>query len=352
MSETLDELLERVGANKPKEEIAVTPVAEEVKSKVVSAETAKSEEPTEVDENAEPKSFIDKLKEVSEAKVETPKEEVKPEVAAAELLAEIESYKAKLANYESDPLHKAVDMGATREELLAIAAELKSKDYSKSSYSDLIAAEIARETGLEGDELVESIEQAIYEYESLPKYKQVLEEKKLKAKFESEAKLGESPTLKAIEAAYEEKNKGFKTPEAIKEERETIAQQETEAIKSVGKGLVGAVLHGVEFTEAMLNEIVTKDYHIDKVADFVDEKGNLDIGGFIQTKFITKNLEAMIQWAKEEGKREANQGSGVTKVVRKGSTTIVQSDPNKQALKDLGMPDYIVDAPKVRILTD
>ena len=136
--ENFEQLRERVGANgtqeeKPKEETTevVVETTQEVVEEVVEETTeGKVEETTE--EETLQTSFSELLK-------ETPATEEKVVEIPQEVLSEIESYKQKLADYEAqfnDPLVKAVTAGATKEQLIAIAAELNGKDYSNSSYRD------------------------------------------------------------------------------------------------------------------------------------------------------------------------------------------------------------------------
>jgi len=363
MVETLDDLLERVGADKPQKteaEIAAEQAeiakqeserlesekaqqeAEEERLKL-EAEANKTDEEKEAEilaaEEASKKSFSELLKTV---KPEGEKKEVE---IPQEFLAELESYKTKIKAYESDPLVKAVTAEATKAQLIAIAAELNGKDYSNSSYQDLIASEIRDVTGMSGEELEEQISEAMVEFNALPKWKQMAAEKEIRAKFQATAKKGESPTLEALESAYLEKAKGFKTPEQAQNEIKEIATKEKAAIKELGKQLVGSNLYGVEFTADVLNEIVEKDYDVNKVADFVDEKGDLNIGEFIQSKFISKNLAKMIELAEERGAKKANQGNAKTKTIKSTGVTTKQIDAKAQELTDLGL-GHVVEAPK------
>lgn len=361
MSETLDELLARVGANaepeKKEEKVEETKV-EETKVEPKKEEPEPDKEPEKVEgeeelEEEEGNTFFDKLKAIGAEKPasEEKKEEKSTEIPA-DVLAELESYKSKLAKYETDPLHKAVEMGASQDELLTIAAELKGKDYSKTSYQDLLASDIAALTGLEGEELLEQVELALEEYNSLPKYKQIAQEKELRAKFQSQSKKGESPTLQAIQAAYEEKSKGLKKPEDIQKEIEAIAATEKEAIKSFGSQLVGSKLYGVELTQEILDEIVNKDYHVDKVSEYLDEKGSLDIPKFIESKFVIKNLAKMIELAEKRGEKKANRGAARTTTVKNKSVTTTPVDPNKEELRVLGVPDHVLNASKPLVMRD
>jgi hypothetical protein len=338
----LDDLLEnakKLGLNKSGTEktqeaetkVEETKVEAEVEEKVETEPEVETQvETEEVDEN---NSFLDVLKDTGGKK-----EEVKPEVPA-EFLAELETYKTKLAAIESDPLVKAVMAEATKEQLVAIAAELNGKDYSKSSYKDLMEMEIRNE-GYEGDELQEQLEAVLESFDSMLDFEKKRAEKALREKFQKEAKKGESPTLASLEAAFQEKLS--KQPKA--EDIQKIVEVEKKEINTIGSKLLGKKLYGVEFTADTLKDIVEKEYDVNKVAEFVDKEGNLDAVSFIQSKFISKNFNKMIEWAKEEGKREANKGNAVTKGTG-GRTSPVTANPVSESKKNKEglLPQYILD---------
>jgi hypothetical protein len=296
---------------------------------------------TELDENdnptqegEEPKSFIEILK--GKTANETKSVEIPDEVKA-----EIESYKKKLELYESDPLVKAVTAEATKEQLIAIAAELNGKDYSKSSYKDLMEVEIRNE-GFEGEELEEQLNAIMSEFEDLLPFQKKKAEKQIQERFQSQAKKGESPTLQALEAAYKDRISTLETPEQFKQRIDTIAQNEKKAIESVGKQLLGSQLYGVEFTADTLKEIIEKDYDVNKVSDYANEKGELDVAGFIQSKFISKNFATMIEKAKEEGRKEALKGTANTQGRGRTTTTTSNTVSKSKANKEGLLPDYIL----------
>lgn len=295
----------------------------------------------ELDENGnpieeEPKSFIELLKGKTTTTDETKAVEIPDEVKA-----EIEAYKKKLELYESDPLVKAVTAEATKEQLIAIAAELNGKDYSKSSYKDLMEVEIRNE-GFEGDELEEQLKAVMYDFDSLLPFQKKKAEKQIQEKFQSQAKKGESPTLQALEAAYQEKLGSSESPEQFKQRIDTIAQNEKKAIESVGKQLLGSQLYGVEFTADTLKEIIEKDYDVNKVSDYANEKGELDVAGFIQSKFIAKNFATMIEKAKEEGRKEALKGTANTQGRGRTTSTTANTVSKSKANKEGILPDYIL----------
>lgn len=351
--ETLEDLLARVGANsteKTAEEIAAEQQAEEQRLQAeaeAEAERLKQEAEKEKGSGEGEEENTETQKSFSEILGNAKPEEKKVEVPA-EVLAEIESYKQKVAQYEAklnDPLVKAVTAEATKEQLLAIAAELQGKDYSKSSYKDLLTLEISQITGMEGEELEEQVIEALAEFDSMPKWKQIAAEKEMQAKFESKAKKGESATLQALEAAYSEKVKTIKTPEQMQKEIQEIEKADKEAISTLGKKLIGQKLYGVEFTEDTLKEIVEKDYGVDKVNEYLNEKGELNIGGFLEDKFIKKNLAKMIELAEERGAEKAKKGTAVTKTVKQTGVTTTKVDPKAEELRALGL-NNVVEAPK------
>ena len=345
--ENFEQLLDRVGANgtqeeKPKEETTevVVETTKEVVEEVVEETTeGKVEETTE--EETLQTSFSELLK-------ETPATEEKVVEIPQEVLSEIESYKQKLADYEAqfnDPLVKAVTAGATKEQLIAIAAELNGKDYSKSSYRDLMEAEIRAE-GFEGEELERQLEAVMSDFELLQDYQKRKEERELRAKFQATAKKGESPTLEALDLAYQEKAKSFKTKEQVQEEIKAIATKEKLEIKEFGLKRVGSKFWGVEITESEINDSVEKHYNVHKIADFLnDDDGKLDMEGFIEAKFYKRNIAKIVELAEARGAKKANQGTAVTKTVKQTSATVEKTDPKKEELKAIGL-GHVTDAPK------
>jgi len=340
--DTLDDLLDRakdLGLN-PNKEVEVekteTEKVETEKVEEVVEETTETTEATETEtEKKEEETeglFFELLKDAK-------KEEPKPTEVPAEVLAELETYKNKLAAIESDPLVKAVMAEATKEQLVAIAAELNGKDYSKSSYKDLIEMEIRNE-GFEGEELESQLESIMESFENMLPFERKRAEKALQEKFQKEAKKGESPTLAALEAAYQEKVAKMPKPEDIQK----IAEVEKSEIKTLGSKLVGKSLYGVEFTNDLLQEIIEKEYDVNKVTEYVDKEGNFDAASFIEKKFITKNFAKIIEGAKEQGRKEANKGTAVTQGTR-GRTTSVTANPASasKANKEGLLPDYLLE---------
>lgn len=290
----------------------------------------------------EPKSLLDalSLKKDEKKEVELPDE-------FKERLSKVEAEKAELASklqsIESDPLVKAVMADATKQQLIAIAAELNGKDYSKSSYKDLIATEIQNISGFEGEELAEQVELALEEFNALPKWKQVAAEKEIQAKFQASSKKGESARLQALEDAYLEKTKGVKSAKDIEAENQLIIQSEINSIKTLGEGAIGTSLFGVPFTQEELNDIITKEYHPAKVEEYLDEKGNLDAAKFIVDKFKLRNLDKMLEAAREDERKKHNIKTSVAKGTNlKGNPVNVDELTDEQKnMKAMGFPTYM-----------
>lgn len=347
--ETFDDLLEKaekIRQNSNKEVITEgnekpEVIEKEEEEKVETTEEVETTEKVESTEKVEePKSFSDLLKDVVEVHtkpIEVP-EEIKKEIDTYK--AQLEETKAKLQSIESDPLVKAVLAGATKEQLTKVAAELNGKDFSKASYEELIRVEIEQTTGLSGEELQEQVALALDEFNSQPLYKQKIQEKSLRESVQSKFKGGESETLKELENAYLEKAKSIKNPADIQKELQETAEAEKASIVTLGKRLVGSELYGVKFTEEILNEIVEKDYAVDRVSEFIDEKGNLNVPQFIQSKFLLKNIEKIYQNGIEQGKKEAQKGTFVP--TGGGKTSAATSNQKNPALADKEglLPDY------------
>ena len=303
------------------------------KQRLAAEKAAKGEEGGE-----DPKEFLQVLETVAK-----PAEEKKEVEIPKEFIEELNTYKSKLERYEADPLHKAISVGATKEDLISIAAELKGKDYSKTSYRDLLASDLKEKTGLDGEELEGAVEEALAEHTSLPAWKQKMVENQLRKDFESRAKLGESPTLQALEAAYAEKLKSVKTPEQMQKELADVATAEKNAIKQLGEKLIGAELYGVQFTKDELDKIIAEDYDVQNIdKKYMDKEGNLNVGEFIKGKFTERNLAKMIELAEQRGALKANKGAAVTSANPSGvAPVVVNTTPTKARLEGI-LPDYVV----------
>lgn len=343
---TFEEILEANAKAKQEQEEAAKAqqqetTEEEVVEETQQQETTETEVETETETEVEqPKSLLDAFSMAT--KVE--EEEVVPEKVKAkleQLELEKKELAEKLTSIQSDPLVKAVTADATKEQLLAIAAELNGKDYSKSSYKDLLEAEIRAE-GFEGEELSEQLEAELEKFESLLPYQKRKIEKEMREKFQATVKKGESPTLANLEAAYQEKIKGQLTPEQYKEKEKAIIQADKEAIKKLGEGAIGTQLYGVEFTKEELNDILTKEYTPQKADLYANEKGEIDAAKFIVDTFKLRNFEKMMELAEQRGKAKDNviasaaRGKTVT-AVNKGE---VLTDAQKN-MKAMGYPEYI-----------
>lgn len=325
--------------------LAAEKEAAEEAERLAAEEAAKSKTQEELDaeeaaKQNESKSLLDALS----MTIEEEKEEVVPEKVKKQL-EQLESEKnelaKKLTSLESDPLVKAVTAEATKEQLIAIAAELSGKDYSKSSYKDLLEAEI-RSLGFEGEELTEQLEAELEKFESLLPYQKRKVEKEMRDKFQSNVKKGESPTLANLEAAYQEKMKSVETPEQYKAKVKAIVEADKAAIKKVGENAIGTKLYGIEFTKQELNDILEKEYTPEKADLYANEKGELNVSKFIVDTFKLRNLDKMIELAREEGKKSSNvvaeaaRGQART-TVSKGE---VLTDAQKN-MKAMGFPEHI-----------
>ena len=340
---TFEEILE--ANEKAKKEMEAAAQAEQQAETTETEEVVEVEEPetpaeTEEQEEVKPKSLLDAVS----IAIEEEKEEVVPEKVKKQLEqleAEKNELAKKLTSLESDPLVKAVTAEATKEQLIAIAAELSGKDYSKSSYKDLLEAEIRAE-GFEGEELTEQLEAELEKFESLLPYQKRKIEKEMREKFQASVKKGESPTLANLEAAYQEKMKSVETPEQYKAKVKAIVDADKAAIKKIGESAIGTQLYGVEFTQQELNDILEKEYTPEKADLYANEKGELNASKFIVDTFKLRNLDKMIELAREEGKKKSNivaeaaRGQART-TVSKGE---VLTDAQKN-MKAMGFPEHI-----------
>jgi hypothetical protein len=198
---TAEQLAEKKAADEAKaeearlaaEQKAIDDAAEQARLAAEEAKKGKSQEELDAEEAARLEAEKNKPKSLEEillaGKVEK-QEEVIPESVKAkmeQLEREKEEIAGKLASLQSDPLVKAVTAEATKEQLIAIAAELNGKDYSKSSYKELMEAEIRAE-GFEGEELAEQLEAELSNFETLLPYQKKKLENELRAKFQATAK--------------------------------------------------------------------------------------------------------------------------------------------------------------------
>jgi hypothetical protein len=355
MTKTLEQLLEENKALDTAEETKPEEIQEEVKPEEEIQEEIKPEEQIETPEEVideekkeekseevqEPgkKSFIDLIN----GKKDEPKEEEAPK--AAELTEDIKAKLDRLAEIESNPLHKAISLGATKEELKKIAAEIAATDFSKMTYEQLLSIEVAKETGLEGEALEEEVSLLMAEHESKSAYQKVQAEKALKAQFESSAI--ESPTLKSLEEAYQAMPDPKLQAAKIAELKEQTILSEKREIAEFGKGLIGSELNGVEFTESELNKIIEEEYDIDAVAPYVNKDNKIEVGKFIYDKFRLRNFEKMVEAEVAKRVKQSNRETVVTKKVANGTSPATGTvDPKKEVAKGLGLPDYVVDKMK------
>lgn len=351
MTKTLEQLLEENKALEAAEETQTEETQEEVKQEEVQEETQESEEEqtetteevvevveeekSEETQTSEKKSFIELISE----KTDDPQDPAATK--AVELTEEIKAKLDRLAEIESNPLHKAITLGATKEELKKIAAEIASTDYSKMTYEQLLSIEVAKETGLEGDDLTEEVSLLMAEHESKSAYQRVQAEKALKAQFDSIAI--ESPTLKSLEEAYSSlPDPKLQAVEVAKLKEQTMIAEKRE-LAEFGKRLIGSELNGVEFTESELNKIIEEEYDVDAVVPYINKDSKIEAGKFIYDKFRLRNFEKMVDAEVAKRVKQSNRETVVTTRTAKGSSPAVGTvDPNKEVAKGLGLPDYVV----------
>jgi len=352
MTKTLEQLLEENKALDAAQEAQTEEVQEETQQEEVQEDAQESEEEevpvveipaaeTKEEEKSEEaqdtgkKSFIDLIN----GKTDAPQEKV--ETQAAELADDIKAKLERLAEIESNPLHKAISLGATKEELKKIAAEIASMDFSKMTYEQLLSIEVAKETGLEGDDLDEEVSLLMAEHESKSAYQRVQAEKALKAQFDSSAI--ESPTLKSLEEAYLSMPDPKLQAVEFAKLKEQTATSEKRELADFGRKLVGSELNGIEFTEAELNKIIEEEYDVDAVAPYINKDSKIEAGQFIYDKFRLRNFERMVEAEVAKRVKQSNRETVVTKRAAGGSSPMTgKVDPNKELAKSLGLPDYVV----------
>jgi len=150
--------------------------------------------------------------------------EKKPEIPKAEFTPEQIEKLAKAEALENNPLVKAFELGATAADIKKIAKELAGEDFSKVPFAELLKTEIARETGLEGEDLVAAVEEELLTHDSLTTYQKGVKEKELRAKFNTAG--GESATLKKLEEVYAALPKP-ESEEVIKGKIAKVIEEET-----------------------------------------------------------------------------------------------------------------------------
>jgi fused signal recognition particle receptor len=283
------------------------------------------------------KSFYELM---NESKADQAKAKVAEEAKEVELSAEIKAKLDRLAAYESDPLHSAIALGASQEELKKIASEIAANDFSKLSFQQLLELDIKRATGLSGEELAAELDLLMAEHDSLSVYHKSIKEAALRSQYSSVDE--ESPTLKALKKAYEEK--GPVQTQDVKELYELTAKQEKAEIVAVGKNFIGSQLNGVDFTESELNSILEQDYHPDAVTKYLDKDSNLQVDKFLFDAFRLRNFDKMVE--AEVAKRlavERKINAAIPNASDKGGSAAFEKvDQNKEVMKGLGLPDYIV----------
>lgn len=266
----------------------------------------------------------------------TPKEEIKVEIPE-DFKKELDEYKAKLSQYESDPLVQAVKMGATDKDIKQIAKEIAATDISDLSTTQLIEKAVRDAfPDYSAEELAEALDTELSTYETLSPLAKKSHDEILRNKY-SNAEYS-SPTLKKLQEAFSlsQANKVDYNPE---QEIAKAIQQETTLIKTIGSQLVGKTLKGVLFDEAKLNEVLS-EYDVNKVQPYLDKEGNLDAVGFIQDKFEKKYREEMINHEVEKRVKQRMKEFVVTGKETPSTTPSVSNlSETEQKLRDRGFND-------------
>lgn len=312
------------------------------------AETPADEDEDDKDRN----SFLESIKSV------TPKEEapaeppappaIDPEIQAK--LAKLEELEAKVKFFEEDPLAKALELNATPEQLKAIAKELVESDTSTKTVDELIEIAVKSQFGdLTPEELDEIVSREKIDFENLSPLAQKEKEKSLK-EYVKTTSTG-SKTLEKLQAAYQEKLSANQQPDntALIAEAKQAEEAERTYISEYGKSLLGKKLYGVEFTQEHLDSIA-KEYSLDKGTKFLNDKGQIDVSKLIVKDFMEKNMDVMIENEVQARVKKALKGQLVDpKLQHKGGTPNGQEHPNIQKMKDMGMPQYIIEAERKKL---
>ena len=353
---TLEELLAEEEARKnstaPETVVAQTEtttetqeeVVEEVKVEDVAVETQVETTQTETTETTEEKpeglSFLDKMKELGTETPDSTTEQTQT-TQTAETQTEIpDDVKAKLEELEAiknNPIFQAIQLGANKEDIKKLALEIANADVSTKTFEQLLRMEIETETGLQGDELEDELNAQLAKHESLLVYDQKKFEKELRNKFSNQT--ANLSTLSALEAAMKANPK--EEVQDIEVLKAQTAKQEQSAIASLGKNFVGTVLHGVEFTEQELENIIKEEYSVESFSPYVKADGSPDVSKFLFDKFRLRNFEIMTENAAKMAQK--NNGTTIKTPIPNGKPPLATTvDPKKETLKELGIPDYLV----------
>lgn len=327
---------EAKAAQEEADRLAAEEEAEKKEEKPAEGEEKKEEE--EEEDEKEVNTLFDKIKAIDPNKQEVEKKE--EEKVATVIPDDVKAKLEELEAIKNNPFFQATQLGATKEQIKQIAAEIAGTDYSKKSYEELLTLEIGSITGLQGEELEAEVALAIEEYNSKPFYKRKQEEVALREKFQSVSS-GESETLNKLLQAYKPEEKA--KPEEMAELFEKTTQAEKAHIRNVGSKLIGGKLYGVEFTEETLNKIIEEEYDVNAVVSYLDGEGNLNAAKFLQDKFVMKNIEAMIEAEAERRAKKKLKGIAVTSKDEKGQPLGTEKiNKGAELRKSLGIPDYII----------
>jgi hypothetical protein len=268
---------------KTEEKSPIEGVVEQVAEVVV--EKPIEEKPKEVIETEEIKTntLFDKLNEVTKT-TETPKVELSDDVK--KILADLEAARNQVETYKNNPLVKAMELG---QDVREIAKKLVANDTSKLSFEQLLEAKIKKEFNLEGDDLLEAVQEEMSTIENKSRLERASIERELRNEFSSSD--DSNSVLKEL-MDYEASVKANQlTPEQIQANNENIVKSDLQAIESVGNKLIDGEIDGVKFTREFVDS-VKSNYNMNELAPYINEKTQeLDAAKFMTDKFILQNWQ-------------------------------------------------------------
>lgn len=333
---TMDEILAAREAAKSQEKVEVVEPTPE-QTPIVETPIVETEVVVETKEEGDetPDTFFEAVKTIKSTTtpiVETQKVEVPDDFKK-----QLEEYKAKLSQYEQNPLHEAIALGASDKDIKQIAKEIAATDVSDLSTEQLIEKAVKDAfPNLSPQELAEALDTEITNYERLSPLAKKSHDESLRTKYSSAEY--SSPTLKKLQEAFS-KSQNDKVNFNPDQEIAKAIEIETTLIKTIGSQLVGKTLKGVLFDEAKLNEVLS-EYDVNKVQSYLDEKGNLDAIGFIQDKFEKKYREEMINHEVERRVAQKMKEYVVTgKATPTATPSVSKLTADEQRLKERGFND-------------
>lgn len=334
------------------EKVKVTPISEALKNM---SSTPPAEPPVEPPAPpaeppappVEPPANPDETPEVENTLFEKIKQEptppVTPPTVDPEIQKKLDEYNAlaeKLKQYESNPLLKAMDVGA---DLKEIAKKIIGVDASKMTVEQLYEAKLKQEFGLEGQDLSEAVAEEVAALEGKSKLEKLRIEKELRSEVESKV---QSTELLAELTAYEQSlTKDLVTPDVINQRFEAIKTKDFQDIDSAASRLVGSKAYGVEITKEFVDSI-KEDYYgsVDKFANLSPymDGDKVKAEELIVTEFVKKNWQTIAQNAYEAGKREATKGfAGMNPSRTQPPVPPADADAFKENAKSLGIKTEI-----------